>query len=443
MLNRDQKELDKQSPLNSTISEASKHAGQHIVVQGWLTHLRSSGALHFLTLRDGTGVIQATAVKNEVSSEVFELIRSLTQETSLEVDGIIREEKRAPGGYELTVKKVTVLHLTENYPITPKEHGIDFLMEHRHLWLRSARQQAILRIRHEIIRSIRNTLDNDGFVLLDAPIFTPAASEGSTTLFETQYFEEKAYLTQSGQFYAEAGALALRKVYCFGPTFRAEKSKTRRHLTEFWMVEPEMAFCDLEESMKIQENLVSAVVGQVLANRKAELEFLKRDVSKLLEITPPFPRISYDEALEILKQKDLHPVWGNDLGGTDETALAGHFSKPVFIHRYPKQAKAFYMKQDPQRPEVVLCADLLAPEGYGEIIGGSQREDDLRLLEQNMEEKGVEKEPLQWYLDLRRYGSVPHSGFGMGIERVVSWICGLEHVREAIPFARTIYRIYP
>jgi asparaginyl-tRNA synthetase len=429
--------------LKATVDNIGKFKGQEVVIQGWLANSRSSGSIHFLQIRDGTGFIQGVVAKNDVSPEIFKLADELTQECSLEVRGIVREEKRAPGGYELLVKDLRLIGKSENYPITPKEHGIDFLMENRHLWFRSQRQQAILRIRHEIIKAIREYFDTNGFVLIDAPILTPSACEGSTTLFEVQYFDDKAYLTQSGQLYMEAAAMAFGKVYCFGPTFRAEKSKTRRHLTEFWMVEPEMAFCELEDSLLVQEGLICHIVKRVLENQRKNLEFLKRDISKLEKIVPPFPRITYDEALDILEKNGLSPQWGNDFGGTDETVLTQQFEKPVFVTHFPIQCKAFYMKQDCVRPELAVCADLLAPEGYGEIIGGGQREDDLELLEKRMDEHKMDKAPYQWYLDLRRYGSVPHGGFGLGIERTVSWICGLEHVREAIPFARTIYRIYP
>lgn len=427
----------------ATVLKIQEFANQEVRLDGWISKSRSSGALHFLTLRDGTGFIQATVIKNDVSPEVFEAAGRLTQETSVTLTGLVREEKRAPGGYEISVKELRIVGPSGNYPITPKEHGIDFLMEQRHLWLRSPRQQAILKIRHEIITAIRGYLDKEGFLLIDAPVLTPSACEGTTTLFETNYFEDKAYLTQSGQLYMEAAAMAFGRVYCFGPTFRAEKSKTRRHLTEFWMVEPEIAFCDLNESLGVQENLVSHIVQSCLKNRQKELKLLERNLEKLEKVSPPFPRLSYDEALEMLRKNGQTPTWGNDLGGTDETVLADHFEKPVFIHRFPMSCKAFYMKADPARPEVALCADLLAPEGYGEIIGGGQREENLELLEKRMDEHKMDKKAYEWYLDLRRYGSVPHGGFGMGVERVVSWICGLEHVREAIPFARTIYRLYP
>jgi asparaginyl-tRNA synthetase len=361
----------------------------------------------------------------------------------LEVVGEVREDPRAPGGYELAVTSVGVVNEALEYPITPKEHGTDFLMDHRHLWIRSSRQHAILRIRAEIMRSITEWLDDQGFLRVDCPILTPSACEGTTTLFETGYFGDKAYLTQSGQLYNEANAMAFGKVYCFGPTFRAEKSKTRRHLMEFWMVEPEMAFCDLEENMRVQEEMLSYVVGRVLTNRKAELQVLDRDLSRLERIKPPFPRLSYDEAVEILRQSGVDFEWGNDFGAPDETILAERHELPVFVHRYPSQCKAFYMKPVAERPEVCLSADLLAPEGYGEIIGGGQRIEDLALLEERIRQHKLPEEAYRWYLDLRRYGSVPHSGFGLGIERTVAWICGIDHVRETIPYARTLNRLYP
>jgi asparaginyl-tRNA synthetase len=379
----------------------------------------------------------------DVSTEAFALADRIGQESSVRVVGRVRADPRAPGGYELSVRDLEVIQESHEYPITPKEHGVDFLMNNRHLWLRSSRQHAILRIRHSIVRSIRDFLDDNGFTLVDSPILTGNAAEGTTTLFETDYFEEKAYLSQSGQLYAEAGAMAFGRVYCFGPTFRAEKSKTRRHLTEFWMVEPEMAFCDLDGSLDLQERLVSHVVKSVLRDHADDLAVLERDTSKLSRVEPPFPRISYDAAIEILRGAGEELPWGEDFGGGHETILAERFEKPLFVHRFPSKIKAFYMKPDPERPEVALCADLLAPEGYGEIIGGSQRIDDLALLERRVDEHGLSREQFGWYLDLRRYGSVPHSGFGMGVERVVAWICGLHHLRETIPFARTIDRLYP
>lgn len=425
------------------INEIGKYVGQEVAVRGWVYNKRSSGKLQFILIRDGTGIIQSVVFKGDVEPATFELADSLTQESSVIATGLVREDKRAPGGYELSVRDLELVHLAKDYPIVPKEHGVDFLMSHRHLWLRSSRQRAILRIRSEIIKACRDYLDEQGFVLVDAPILTPAACEGTTTLFETDYFGEKAYLSQSGQLYMEAAAMALGRVYCFGPTFRAEKSKTRRHLMEFWMIEPEMAFADLEEDMRVQEELVSHVVQRVLSTRKSELETLERDTAALERVKPPFPRISYDEAVEILKKHGSEIEWGSDFGGGDETILAEQFDRPVFVHRYPAQCKAFYMKPDPDRPEVALCADLLAPEGYGEVIGGGQRIDDLDMLKKRIAEHNLPEEAYGWYLDLRRYGSVPHAGFGMGIERTVAWICGLDHVRETIPFPRMLYRMYP
>jgi len=416
----------------------------NVEIKGWLVNKRSSGGVQFLIVRDGTGFIQATIHRSEVGEEVFKAADELTQESSIIVRGVVKEDKRAPGGYEVRVKDLQVVHLAErDYPLAKKEHGIDFLMNHRQLWIRSPRQTAILRIRAEVIKACRDFLDSRGFVLTDAPIFTPAAVEGTTTLFEVPYFGEKAYLTQSGQLYVEATIAAFGKVYCFGPTFRAEKSKTPRHLTEFWMVEPEMAFCEFEENLKVQEEMVTYIVKTVLEKRRRELETLKRDVKPLLKVEPPFERISYTEAIDMLQKAGFQIEWGEDLGAPHERYISLQFEKPVFVHRYPAKAKAFYMQPDPENPEVVLCADLMAPEGYGEIIGGSQRIHDLKLLEKRIEEFGLPKQAYEWYLDLRRYGSVPHSGFGLGIERTVMWICKLKHIREAIPFPRTITRIYP
>jgi asparaginyl-tRNA synthetase len=426
------------------ISDIKNYEGKEIEVKGWLYNKRSSGSIKFLIIRDGTGFIQATLLKSEIKEELFNKIDTINYESSMKIVGLVREEKRAPSGYEILIKNVEIISIAEdNYPISLKEHGIEFLMDYRHLWLRSPRQNAILRIRAEIIKSIRNFLDQNGFILIDSPILTPAACEGTTTLFETDYFGEKAYLTQSGQLYNEASAMAFGKVYCFGPTFRAEKSKTRRHLMEFWMVEPEAAYVDLEENNKIQENMVTYIIKQVLENKKRELDLLERDLSKLEIIKVPFPRISYDEAIEILKKDGSKIEWGDDFGGEDETILSQKYEKPIFIHRYPIKCKAFYMKPDPQRPEVALCADLLAPEGYGEIIGGGQRIDDYNLLANQIKEHNLPRENYEWYLDLRRYGSVPHSGFGLGIERTVAWICSLNHVRETIPFPRMLNKIYP
>jgi asparaginyl-tRNA synthetase len=428
------------------IRNVSGFVGQDVLIQGWLYNLRESGKLLFPLFRDGTGIIQGVVVKKAVAPEVFERIRNLTQESSLRVTGKVRADQRAPGGFELEVADIAVVQqipLAEPYPITPKEHGIEFLMDHRHLWLRSSRQRAILGIRHEIIKACRDFFDERGFTLVDTPIFTPAACEGTTTLFEVGYFEEKAYLTQSGQLYNEATAMAVGKTYCFGPTFRAEKSKTRRHLTEFWMIEPEVAFAHLDDAMALAEGLVAFVVARVLDRRRDELRVLERDIVPLEKCTPPFPRISYDDAVKVLQEKGSEIRWGGDFGGTDETLLGQHFDRPVLVHRYPSQIKAFYMEPDPERPEVALCVDMLAPEGYGEIIGGGERISDYDLLVKRIEEAQLPRQAFEWYLDLRRYGTVPHAGFGMGIERVVAWICGLDHVRETIPFPRMLYRLTP
>jgi asparaginyl-tRNA synthetase len=428
------------------IRRVSEHAAQEVTLEGWLYNLRESGKLLFPLFRDGTGIIQGVVVKSAVPPEVFDRVRGLTQESSVRVTGKVRADQRAPGGYELDVSNVEVLQLVPAdapYPITPKEHGIEYLMDHRHLWLRSTRQRAILGVRHEIIKAVRDFFDDRGFTLVDTPIFTPAACEGTTTLFEVNYFDDKAYLTQSGQLYNEAAAMAVGKTYCFGPTFRAEKSKTRRHLTEFWMVEPEVAFDHLEDTMALGEELVAFVVARVLEKRRPELTTLERKIENLEKIRPPFPRLSYDEAVKILQEKGSEIQWGGDFGGADETLLSENSEKPILVHRYPSQVKAFYMAPDPARPEVALCVDMLAPEGYGEIIGGGERLADLALLEQRIREHGLPRQAFEWYLDLRRYGTVPHSGFGMGIERVVAWVCGLEHVRETIPFPRMLYRLTP
>lgn len=426
------------------IEGLSAHVGDVVTLRGWLYHKRSSGKVKFLVMRDGTGVVQGVMVKGNVPEEVFNKFDELTQESSFIMSGKVRKEDRAPGGYELDVSDVQVIRIARDYPITPKEHGVEFLMDRRHLWLRSNRQHAILRVRHEIIKSIRDFFDNRGFVLLDAPIFTPAACEGTSTLFETPYFDlGRAYLTQSGQLYGEAGAMAFGKVYVFGPTFRAEKSKTRRHLTEFWMVEPEVAFNDLNDNMDLAEEFLEYIVQSVLKHRMPELQALERNITKLANVKRPLPRITYDEAVEILKKKGSNFEWGNDLGGTDETVISEQFDRPVMVHRYPAQVKAFYMKRDPQNDKLALALDVLAPEGYGEIIGGSQREDDLDVLLQRIKDHNLPQEAFEWYLDLRRYGSVPHAGFGLGVERTVSWICGLDHVRETIPFPRMIYRLTP
>jgi asparaginyl-tRNA synthetase len=426
------------------IEDIAQFEGQTVTLRGWLHNRRSSGKIHFLTLRDGTGFIQTVMSKAAIGEETFLKADHLGQESSIIVTGLVRADKRAPGGYELDVSGFEVVSPAVDYPITPKEHGVDYLMDRRHLWIRAPRQQAILRVRHEVINACRDFFNDRGFILADTPIFTPSACEGTTTLFPVQYFEDTtAYLTQSGQLYNEANALALGRVYAFGPTFRAEKSKTRRHLTEFWMVEPEMAYATLDDVMDLAEALVVYVVSRVLDKRATELKTLERDTTKLERVQAPFPRITYDDAVEKLKAKGMPFEWGGDFGGTDETVLSEEFDRPVCVHRYPSKVKAFYMKPDPERAEVALGVDVLAPEGYGEIIGGGQRLDDYDLLLQRIKDHNLPQEAFEWYLDLRRYGSVPHSGFGMGIERVVGWICGLEHVRETIPYPRMLYRLYP
>jgi asparaginyl-tRNA synthetase len=426
------------------IDHIGEHVGETVTIKGWLHNRRSSGKIHFLVVRDGTGFLQVVMGKNDVPEDTFKAADHLAQESAVIVTGVVREDKRAKGGYELTANALEVVSPAVDYPITPKEHGVDYLMDRRHLWIRSERQTAILRVRHEIIDGVRDFFNNQGFILADTPIFTPAACEGTTTLFPVQYFEdETAYLTQSGQLYNEANAMALGRVYAFGPTFRAEKSKTRRHLTEFWMVEPEMAYADLNDVITLAEGLITSVVGRVLDTRRNELKVLERDTSKLEAIKAPFPRLHYDEAAKMLIEKGLPFQVGGDLGGTDETVLSEQFESPVCVTHYPAAVKAFYMKPDPQQPDRALCVDVLAPEGYGEIIGGGQRLDDYDLLLQRIKEHNLPVEAFEWYLDLRRYGSVPHSGFGMGIERCVSWICGLEHVRETIPYPRMLYRLYP
>jgi len=439
------------SPI-STIADIGKHEGQTVTIRGWLYNLRESGKLLFPIFRDGSGTIQGVVPKNAVAPEVFDALKGLTQESSVIVEGKVRADKRAPGGYELDVVNVQVLQRVADddpFPISLKEHGVDFLMEHRHLWVRTPRQAAILRVRAEIIRAVRNFFDDNGFTLTDPPILTPAACEGTSTLFPVDYFDEQAYLTQSGQLYIEATAMTLGKVYSFGPTFRAEKSKTRRHLTEFWMVEPEVAYATLDDLMDLAEALISSVVQRCLEKRRMDLQTIGRDVTHLEKITAPFPRITYDEAAKMLQEGHAKGAlenkfeWGGDLGSPDETYLSAQFDKPVMVHRYPAQVKAFYMEPDPQRPELALCVDVLAPEGYGEIVGGSQRMASYDLLVQRIREHNLPEEAFKWYLDLRKYGSVPHGGFGMGIERVVAWVCGLEHVRETIPFARTLHRLYP
>ena len=436
----------------STIREIGKHEGQSVTVRGWLYNLRASGKLLFPQFRDGSGVIQGVVAKNAVSPELFEAIKGLTQESSVIVTGTVRADQRAPGGYELDVTDAQVVQRVnpdDPYPITPKEHGVDFLMEHRHLWMRSPRQAAILRLRAEIIKAARDFFDERGFTLTDPPILTPAACEGTTTLFPVDYFEEQAYLTQSGQLYIEATAMALGKVYSFGPTFRAEKSKTRRHLTEFWMVEPEVAYGTLDDLMVLAEDFITSIVKKCLEKRRPELATIGRDISKLEEIATPFPRITYDEAVKMLQDAHAKGLienkfeYGGDFGSPDETYISAQFDRPVMVHRYPAAVKAFYMEPDPERPDLALCVDVLAPEGYGEIIGGSQRMGSYELLLKRIREHELPEEAFKWYLDLRKFGGVPHAGFGMGIERAVAWICGLEHVRETIPFARTLTRLYP
>jgi asparaginyl-tRNA synthetase len=430
--------------MHAYIEDIARFDGQPVTIKGWLAGRRSSGKIHFLQVRDGSGFIQAVMSKAAVGDETFARADHLSQESAVVVHGTARADKRAPGGYEIDVTGLDVLSEAHDFPITPKEHGVDFLMDRRHLWIRSARQQAILRIRHEVIDAVRDYFNNRGFILADTPIFTPSACEGTTTLFPVQYFDDAtAYLTQSGQLYNEANAMALGRVYCFGPTFRAEKSKTRRHLTEFWMVEPEVAYATLDDVIELAEGLVVEVVGRVLERRARELKALERDTTALASLTKPFARITYDDAAKLLKEKGLPFEWGGDFGSPDETALSEHFKGPVCVTGYPSEIKAFYFKPQEGRPEVSLSVDVLAPEGYGEIIGGGQRIDDYDLLLRRIEEHKLPKEAFEWYLDLRRYGSVPHGGFGMGIERVVSWICGLEHLREAIPYPRMLYRMYP
>ncbi len=426
------------------IAEFRDHVDEEVVVRGWLHNKRSSGKLRFLIVRDGSGYVQAIVSKKAVPPESWEAIDGAGQESSLEVKGRVRQDDRAPGGYEIDVAAISVLDSVHDYPITPKEHGTAFLMEHRHLWLRSTHQHAIARVRHTVIKATRDYLDDRGYILVDTPIFTPAACEGTTTLFGVPYFDEgTAYLTQSGQLYNEATVAAHGKVYCFGPTFRAEKSKTRRHLTEFWMVEPEIAFAHLDDAIDLAEGLVCAVVEQVLERRKPELEVLERDLSRLESVKRPFPRLHYDDAIKLIQSKGSETKWGSDFGGTDETVIAEAYDKPVVVHRFPAATKAFYMAPDPERPELSLSADILAPEGYGEIVGGGERLADHEALLQRLREHDLPEKAFQWYLDLRKYGSFPHAGFGMGIERLIAWICGIDHLRETIAFPRMLYRLYP
>lgn len=425
------------------IQDIAQHEGQKVTLKGWLLRSTDKGKLQFLMLRDGTGFIQCVVFQKAVSPETFDAARRVTQESSLIVRGKVRKEPRAPGGYEVDASEVRIVQLAQDYPITPKEHGVDFLMDRRHLWLRSQSQWAVMRVRATVVRAIRDWLDSHGFLNLDTPILTPTSCEDTTTLFATDYFGEPAYLTQSGQLYNEAHIMAFGKVYCFGPTFRAEKSKTRRHLMEFWMVEPEMAYADLEDCMKVEEEFVSYIVQTTLRERAYELSLLGRDTTLLQNVTPPFPRISYDDAVKLLNEKGVPITWGEDFGAPHETTIAESFDKPVFVHHYPAQCKAFYMEVEPDRPELSKSVDLLAPEGYGEIIGGGERTASLELLERRIEEHKLKREAYEWYLDLRRYGSVPHSGFGLGLERTVAWICGLSHIRETIPFPRMLTRLYP
>jgi asparaginyl-tRNA synthetase len=429
--------------MQTYVEELRTHADATVTLRGWVDNLRSSGKILFLILRDGTGRCQCVASRKDVGDEAFERIKQLPQESSVSVTGKVHLDERAPGGAELHVTAVEVHQVAGEFPITPKEHGSPFLLDHRHLWIRSARQHAVLRVRAEVIRAIQGFFDDRGFLRVDSPILTANSCEGASTLFETDYFGEKAYLTQSGQLYAEASAMAFGKVYCFGPTFRAEKSKTRRHLTEFWMVEPEVAYLELDGLMELAEQFVTHIVRSVLERRRAELVVLERDVSKLERIEPPFPRIRYSEAMQILREAGSETPFGEDFGAPDETLISARFDKPVMVTHYPAKVKAFYMAADPADPDAALCMDMLAPEGYGEIVGGSQREADLERLLARMQEHGVPREPLEWYLDLRRFGSVPHAGFGLGVERVVTWLCGISHLRETIPFPRMLTRLRP
>lgn len=442
--------LETASPPRTSINRLAEHVGQEVTINGWLYNMRSSGKILFPQLRDGTGVVQCVALKNSVSPEVWDALKGLGQESSLSIRGTVRADSRAPGGYEIDLSQAEVFDEVHDYPITPKEHGTEFLMDHRHLWLRSRRQHAVLKVRHTVVKAIRDFLDNDGFTLADAPIFTPAACEGTTTLFEVDYFEgEKAYLTQSGQLYNEATAAAFGKVYCFGPTFRAEKSKTRRHLTEFWMVEPEMAYAKLDDVMTLSERMLSYIAARVLETRVEELKVLERDTARLEAITPPFPRIHYDDAVKLLQEGHAKGMlearfeWGGDFGAPDESFLSANYDKPLMVHHYPAAVKAFYMARDPERSELALGVDVLAPEGYGEVIGGGERATSLEFLKEQIALHQLPQEAFEWYLDLRRYGSVPHAGFGMGVERCTAWMCGIEHIRETIPFPRMLYRLRP
>jgi len=438
------------SSQHTYINQLAAHVDQEVVLKGWLYNMRSSGKILFPQLRDGTGIVQCVVLKNAVSPELFESLKALGQESALIIRGKVRADSRAPSGFEIDVSDAQVVQEVHDYPITPKEHGTEFLLDHRHIWLRSRRQHAVLKIRHTVVKAVRDFLDNDGFTLCDAPIFTPAACEGTTTLFAVDYFDDqKAYLTQSGQLYNEATAPAFGKVYCFGPTFRAEKSKTRRHLTEFWMVEPEMTYATLDDVMKLSERFLSYIAERVLTDRTEELKVLERDTAKLEGIVPPFPRLHYDDAVKMLEQGHAEGKlesrfeWGGDFGAPDETFISGHFDKPVMVHHYPAAVKAFYMARDAERPELALGVDVLAPEGYGEVIGGGERATSLEFLKEQIAAHELPEEAFDWYLDLRRYGSVPHAGFGMGIERCTAWMCGIEHIRETIPFPRMMYRLRP
>lgn len=425
------------------IKDASKYVGKEVTVKGWLYNKRSSGKINFLLIRDGTGIIQSVAVRSEIPDEEFKLFDKITQESSIIVSGVIGEDSRAPGGYELSLKHIKIVQISEPYPISPKEHGVSFLMNKRHLWLRSKKQHAILRIRAEVINAVRDFFNNEGFILVDTPILTPCACEGTTTLFETEYFGEKAYLTQTGQLYNEATCMAFGKVYCFGPTFRAEKSKTRRHITEFWQVEPEIAYAELKDIMDYAEKVIVYIVERVLEKRKDDLTTIERNIKPLENIKSPFPKITYSEAVKLINEKGSYFEWGDDFGAPQETLISNSFDKPIHISHFPTKVKPFYMKRAPEDEKLALGVDVLAPEGYGEIVGGGQREENLEILEKRLKEDNLPRKAFEWYLDLRRYGSVPHAGFGLGIERVITWICGIHHIRESIAFPRLLDSVYP